>query len=95
MLLRSDARNEQEGEAFLRAVKRESQQYLPKDCQIIGPLPSAMPRRAGRFRWQLWCMAADRRSAMAAAHLLVDRAEALKKPRELSWFIDIDPSDVL
>lgn len=95
MLLRSDARNEQEGEAFLRAVKRESQQYLPKDCQLIGPLPSAMPRRAGRFRWQLWCMAADRRSAMAAAHLLVDRAEALKKPRELSWFIDVDPSDVL
>ncbi|EED32208.1 primosomal protein N' [gamma proteobacterium NOR5-3] len=95
MLVRSDARNEQEGEAFLRAVKRESQQYLPKDCQIIGPLPSAMPRRAGRFRWQLWCMAADRRSAMAAAHLLVNRADALKKPRELSWFIDIDPSDVL
>jgi primosomal protein N' (replication factor Y) len=95
MLLRSDARNEQDGEAFLRAVKRESQQYLPKDCQLIGPLPSAMPRRAGRFRWQLWCIAASRRSAIAAARLLVDRAEVLKKPRELSWFIDVDPSDVL
>ncbi|WP_439102906.1 primosomal protein N' [Congregibacter sp.] len=95
MLLRSDSRNEGDGEAFLRTVYREARQHLPNDCQLIGPLPSAMPRRAGRFRWQLWCLAASRRSAMAAARLLVERAEKLKKPRELSWFIDVDPSDVL
>ncbi|WP_439106256.1 primosomal protein N' [Congregibacter sp.] len=95
MLLRSDARNEADGEAFLRAVQKEAKPYLPSDCQLIGPLPSAMPRRAGRFRWQLWCLAASRRSAIVAARLLVDRAETLKKPRELSWFIDVDPSDVL
>ncbi|MDP5070640.1 MAG: primosomal protein N', partial [Congregibacter sp.] len=95
MLLRCDARNENEGEAFLRAVQRHSKPHLPRDCQLIGPLPSAMPRRAGRFRWQLWCVAGSRRSAMAIARLLVDRAEGTKKPRELSWFIDVDPSDVL
>lgn len=95
MLLRSDARDEREGETFLRAVQKETKRYLPVGCQLIGPLPSAMPRRAGRFRWQLWCVAASRKSAIAAARLLVDRAEVIKKPRELNWFIDVDPSDVL
>ncbi|WP_008293179.1 primosomal protein N' [Congregibacter litoralis] len=95
MLLRSDARNERDGEAFLRAVQKEVTGFLPPDCQLIGPLPSAMPRRAGRFRWQLWCLSASRGSAMAAARLLVERAEGLRKSRELSWFIDVDPSDVV
>jgi primosomal protein N' (replication factor Y) len=54
-----------------------------------------MPRRAGRFRWQLWCLARSRRSALIASRQLVERADALKKSRELSWFIDVDPVDVL
>ncbi len=95
MLLRADARNEHEGETFLRSVRRDALPSLPGDCQLIGPLPSAMPRRAGRFRWQLWCLARSRRSALIASRQLVERADALKKSRELSWFIDVDPVDVL
>jgi primosomal protein N' (replication factor Y) len=95
MLLRADARTERDGEIFLQNVRRDTLPSLPGDCQLIGPLPSAMPRRAGRFRWQLWCLAASRRSGLIASRNLVERADALKKPRELSWFIDVDPIDVL
>jgi primosomal protein N' (replication factor Y) len=95
LLLRADARSERDGEIFLQNVRRDALPALPGDCQLIGPLPSAMPRRAGRFRWQLWCLAATRRSALIASRILVERAEAQKKHRELSWFIDVDPIDVI
>jgi primosomal protein N' len=53
-----------------------------------------MQRRAGKYRCQLLLTAPDRRSAQAAASLLVANAEALPTKQGLSWSIDIDPQDV-
>jgi primosomal protein N' (replication factor Y) len=94
-LLRTDARNEADGERFLQTLARHARGRLPADCQLIGPLPSAMPRRAGRFRWQLWCVARQRGSAQQAARILVSLGEELRPTRGLNWFIDVDPADVL
>jgi primosomal protein N' (replication factor Y) len=94
-LLRCDCREERDGELFLGALRRAVEGALPRDTRLIGPLPSTMPRRAGRFRWQLWALSASRRAAQAAAAQLVAAAEALPRRGGLNWFIDVDAQDVL
>ncbi|TCO76762.1 primosomal protein N' [Chromatocurvus halotolerans] len=94
-LLRTDARAEGEGETFLQDVRRHAAPRIDAASQLIGPLPSAMPRRAGKHRSQLICLSTDRASAAASAATLVAATEALKAPAGLHWFIDIDPLDTL
>jgi len=93
-LLRADAREEAAAERFLAQLRYAVNPHLPAGCQCFGPLPSSMPRRAGRFRWQIWCLAPTRRALHEAAQQLVAAAEQQGKPRELNWFIDMDPIDV-
>jgi len=93
-LVRADATSEGEAERFLKDLRR-TLGPIPAGVRIIGPLPSAMPRRAGRYRWQIWCLAPDRRAGHAALSEVVRAAQALKSPRGLNWFVDVDPTDVL
>ncbi len=95
LLLRTDARNEGQGESFLRSVRQGGEHRVTPASQLIGPLPSAMPRRAGKHRSQLICLSPDRASASSAAAVLVAQAESLRPPAGLSWFIDVDPLDTL
>lgn len=93
VMLRADAPAERDAEAFLTQLRRRLAP-LPEGCELIGPLPSSMPRRAGRFRWQLWCISRDRRAMQQALRALVASGEGLKRPRQLNWFVDVDPVDV-
>ncbi len=95
VLLRTDARSEGQGDAFLQAVRERGAPHAGSGSQLIGPLPSAMPRRAGKHRSQLICLSTDRSSAASAASALVAAAESLRTPAGLNWFVDIDPLDTL
>jgi primosomal protein N' (replication factor Y) len=94
VLMRTDCPNAEYGEQFLQQLRARCTPHLPAAARLIGPLPSPMQRRAGKYRCQLLLTAPDRRSAQAAASLLVANAEALPAKQGLSWSIDIDPQDV-
>jgi primosomal protein N' (replication factor Y) len=94
VLLRTDCSVAEYGEQFLRNLRERSTPQLPEDATLIGPLPSPMQRRAGKYRCQLLLTAPDRRGAQAAASLLVAHAEELPNKHGLKWSIDIDPQDV-
>ncbi|MFN2287470.1 MAG: primosomal protein N' [Chromatocurvus sp.] len=94
-LLRTDARTEGQGDAFLQAIREQAAPQLGPGSQLIGPLPSAMPRRAGKHRCQLICLSTDRASAAGSSAALVAAGETLRPPAGLNWFIDIDPLDTL
>jgi len=94
LLLRSDCRDAQLGEEFLRQLRQQTETELPRDCRVIGPLPSPMQRRAGKFRSQLLVTAPDRKRAQLAARLLVQRAQTLPARGGLKWSIDVDPMDL-
>ena len=93
-VMRTDCPDAQLGEQFLRQVKQQVAPQLPQGAALIGPLPSPMQRRAGKYRCQLLLTADRRRSAQQAASLLVASAEALPARQGLKWSIDIDPQDV-
>ena len=94
VLMRTDCPNAEYGEQFLQTLRERSTPHLPAGARLIGPLPSPMQRRAGKYRCQLLLTAPDRRSAQAAAGVLVANAETLSTRQGLNWSIDIDPQDV-
>ena len=93
-MIRSDCRDAQRGEDFLRQLRERCGGKLPPGCALIGPLPSPMQRRAGKYRSQLLLTAADRQRARQAARLLVTQAESLPARGDMKWSIDVDPTDV-
>jgi primosomal protein N' (replication factor Y) len=94
LVVRTDCADADLGEEFLHTLRRDCASKLPPGAQLVGPLPSPMQRRAGRFRAQLLMTAPTRRDAQAGAALLVAGAEALPARGGLKWTIDIDPLDV-
>lgn len=94
LLLRTDCSRADSGEDFLHELRRQVAPQLPPGVRMIGPLPSPMQRRAGKFRAQLLVTAASRRDAQAAASRLVSAAEALPAKGDLKWSIDVDPQDL-
>jgi len=94
VVLRTDCPNAEYGEQFLQSLRERSAPRLPDGARLIGPLPSPMQRRAGKYRCQLLLTAPNRGAAQAAASLLVANAEELPSKHGLKWSIDIDPQDV-
>lgn len=94
LLLRTDCARADVGEDFLHELRQRVAPQLPPGARMIGPLPSPMQRRAGKFRAQLLVTATNRRDAQAAASRLVEAAEALPAKSDLKWSIDVDPQDL-
>jgi primosomal protein N' (replication factor Y) (superfamily II helicase) len=94
VVLRTDCPNAEYGEQFLYKLRERSAPDLPDGARLVGPLPSPMQRRAGKYRCQLLLCAPNRRTAQAAASVLVANAEGLPSRHGLKWSIDIDPQDV-
>ncbi len=94
VVLRTDCSDAECGEQFLQTLRERSAPFLPYGAKLIGPLPSPMQRRAGKYRCQLLLTAPTRGAAQTAAGLLVSNAEALPARHGLKWSIDIDPQNV-
>ena len=58
-----------------------------------GALPSGMPRRAGKHRWQLVLTGANRNDLQALLTAALPGLYALKSARKTRWSLDVDPTD--
>jgi primosomal protein N' (replication factor Y) len=94
VIVRSDCSDSDRGEAFLGQLRTAVSPIMPRGSALIGPLPSPMPRRAGKFRSQLVVTAPGRGAGQAAARALVLEAEKIPARGDLRWSIDVDPADV-
>ncbi|MEM1153248.1 MAG: primosomal protein N' [Pseudomonadota bacterium] len=94
LIVRTDSEDPLEGERFLIELQRKVRIGMSDKAQLIGPLPSPMQRRAGKFRHQLIALLASRRDAKALAETMVKEAELGKSSSKLKWSIDVDPMDL-
>lgn len=93
-LVRAEASKASLAESFLNTVKKSSlQQAAANKVMQIGPLPSPMEKRAGRFRFQLILQSENRASLHNLLKHLLPTYEALPLSRKVRWSIDIDPLD--
>lgn len=93
LMLRADSADAETGEQFLLTLRQRVEARLPATTKLIGPLPSPMQRRAGKFRSQMLAITPNRQSAQYAAAELVKIAQTLPVSRGMKWSIDVDPLD--
>jgi primosomal protein N' (replication factor Y) len=92
-MLRCDSVDFTNGLNFLTDIKNQLQ--LEPSVQVIGPVPAAMARRAGRYRAQLLLLSEDRRALHNAASQLAWVADKTKKRSDIKWFMDVDPAEAV
>lgn len=79
---------------FLQQVQKQAEQYHVDQVEILGPVPSPMEKRAGRYRAQLLLQSTYRRPLHQLLTPLAPEIENLKKSHTVRWSIDVDPMDM-
>jgi primosomal protein N' (replication factor Y) len=66
--------------------------HLP--CQIIGPYPAALQKRAYFYRYQLLLQTSNRAEMKQVIQFLLETSNRFIKPHKQRWSIDVDPQDM-
>ncbi|MDR9413219.1 MAG: primosomal protein N' [Spiribacter sp.] len=92
-LIRAEAPGQTAPLNFLKAAAAT----LPTDSsvEVLGPYPSPMERRAGRYRAQLMLQADQRGTLQALLTDWLPGVSALPMARRVRWSVDVDPAEML
>src|SRR5690606_23137088 len=97
-LLRAEANALAQTNEFLDSAYDLAEQLLASHqiggVELLGPVPSPMERRAGRYRAQLLVLGQQRSSLHQLLHLLLFALEQQPLARKVRWSIDVDPMDM-
>ncbi len=93
-LLRAEAVTSSQPLEFLREAKMLAQDLVVQGIELLGPIPSPMEKRAGRYRAQLFVQSGNRATLHKLLHPWVLALEQSKLGRKVRWSIDVDPLDV-
>ncbi len=97
-LIRANAPQFEIGLAFLQALKNDLKIALEEsqsDIRLMGPMPSPLEKRANRYRYQLLISATRRSSLHCFLDQLISRIRTVKKPKELRYTLDVDPTNFM
>lgn len=94
-LVRAEAPSSQASNDFLAALANKVKVRGVRGLEILGPVPAAMEKRAGRYRAQLMLTATARGVLAAAVKLLIDASEDVPARHKVRWSVDIDPQDTM
>lgn len=92
-LLRADAPEEGAAMRFLEAARTVAEP-LPKDVRVLGPVPAAMSRRAGRHHAQLLAESASRTQLHRFLSAWIRQIEERRAEANVHWSVDVDPIEV-
>ncbi len=88
-LLRAEASSRELPNEFLSAA-REAGVQLPNAAELLGPIPAAMERRAGRYRAQLLIQADQRARLHNFLRQWLPQLSQLPLAKKVRWSIDVD-----
>ena len=93
LLLRAEANQAIDADNFLSSVA----QLLPQneECEVIGPMPAPMDKKAGKYRRHLIFQTKSRQQLQQAFEIALPQIEALPLAKRCRWSIDRDPQDLL
>ncbi|HEY8052388.1 MAG: primosomal protein N' [Steroidobacterales bacterium] len=78
---------------FLRAA-RALAPHPPRGVRLLGPVPAAMAKRAGRYHAQLLIESGDRARLHAFLERWLVQVTDLKEARAVRWSLDVDPIEL-
>ncbi len=98
-LIRAESEDYRAPESFLALVRQMAEtltgQASGHGVTLMGPLPSPMEKRAGKFRAQLQISAPQRPALQQLLTQLCPQVESLREARTVRWSVDVDPQDML
>jgi len=89
-LIRAEANYPSYPEKFLRALTTQSLAH----CEFAGPVPAAMEKKAGKFRYHLIIQAKSRKHLHLAILQLLSQVSENEWQKKVRWSLDIDPIDL-
>ncbi len=93
-MLRAEAVTASQPMSFLQQAATLCKNNQGNQVEILGPLPSPMEKRAGRFRAQLILQSTERAALHKLLSALLPEIEKSALGRKVRWSIDVDPVDV-
>ncbi len=90
--LRTSAQTASDALAFLTDARKLTQP--PSGVQVLGPVPAAMARRAGRHHAQLLIESPERSALHRFLEHWLPEVEALPSSRRVRWALDVDPLEL-
>jgi len=93
-LLRADALQPEPPRLFMEQAVQLVQRLMTSEITALGPVPAPMPKRAGRYRFQLLIQASGRAPLHHLLKLLLPQLEKLPHRRKVRWSLDVDPVDL-
>lgn len=94
-LIRAEANYPSYPEKFLRELTISSYENSPNtDCKFAGPIPAAMEKRAGKYRYHLILQATSRKALHQATQTLLLLIPQNSLHNKVRWSVDIDPIDL-
>ncbi|UPQ87825.1 primosomal protein N' [Vibrio sinaloensis] len=95
-LFRAEANQSELVETFLRQVRHtlESHPLFEQGCQVLGPTPAPLAKRAGKFRWQLLLQTESRPVMQKLLTSAKPAIALLPHAKKVRWTLDIEPQDL-
>ena len=94
-LVRAEALQRDAPQAFLRDAEACAGARPHPGVSVLGPVPSPMERRAGRYRAQLLVDATSRAALQRFLPGWIEELEALRSARKVRWSVDVDPQEMV
>jgi len=89
-LFRAEANYPSYPEKFLRSLCDKPIEH----CEFAGPVPAAMEKKAGKFRFHLIVQAKSRKYLHQAIFSILAQIQNSEWQKKVRWSIDIDPTDL-
>lgn len=95
-LFRAEGHEENSVQQFLQQVRQTlaASPIQQDESHIMGPMPAAMAKRAGRYRWQLLIQAPSRKVMQQWLTVALPAIHQLPLSRKVRWSLDVEPQDL-
>ena len=94
-LVRAEAPQREAPQSFLSDAEACASARPHRGVSVLGPVPSPMERRAGRYRAQLLVDATSRGAMQRFLPGWIADLEALPSARKVRWSVDVDPQEMV
>ena len=94
-LVRAEAQQREAPQSFLSDAEACASARPHRGVSVLGPVPSPMERRAGRYRAQLLVDATSRRVLQRFLPGWIAELESLPSARKVRWSVDVDPQEMV
>ena len=90
--VRTSAKTAEAALGFLTEARKLAR--ADRNLKLLGPVPAAMSKRAGRYHAQLLIESADRGALHRYLDAWLPQIEALQSARRVRWALDVDPIEL-